>query len=64
MARNSREILLKEQKPIFDLENEGSAFIGNIIAYKVKDAVSHVKSRNLHRHEKATQISQESPYKA
>jgi hypothetical protein len=40
MPRNSREILLKEQKKIFDLEDGGSAFIGNIIALKIKDAIS------------------------
>jgi hypothetical protein len=40
-SRSSREILLKEQKEIFDLENEDSTFIGNIIASKAKDAFSH-----------------------
>lgn len=40
MPRNSREILLKVPKAIFDLENEGSTFIGNIIACTIKDAVS------------------------
>jgi len=41
MPRNSREILLKEQKTIFDLEDGGSTFIRNVIAYTLKDAVSH-----------------------
>jgi hypothetical protein len=40
MPRNYREILLKEQKTIFDLEDEGSTFIRNIIPYTLKDVVS------------------------
>jgi len=41
MPRNSREFLLKEQKTFFNLEDGGISFIGSVIAYTIKDAVSH-----------------------
>jgi hypothetical protein len=40
IPNNSREILLKEQTTIFDLQDGSRKFIGNIFAYKLKDAVS------------------------
>jgi hypothetical protein len=41
VRRNSREILLKEQRTIFDLEERGSKLSGNVIAYTLKDEVSN-----------------------
>jgi len=41
VRRNSREILLKEQTTIFDLEERGSKLSGNVIAYTLKDEVSN-----------------------